>query len=168
VIIGDIGSSPGPSRRELSIFRGATLVGINHGSDAVSAAAQIDVSAIHARLSSLPVTSISSALAGVTLRPGVYWSAAYNLEAHTTLTFDAVNASGSDAIFILVSPGSVTISEFSSMELQNGAQARHIVWAVQTRARFFRYGASPLLILSTMNLAQNQYKILTLCSFSAW
>ena len=70
-------------------------------------------------------------LAGMTLSPGVYSSAAFVLESGV-LTFNALN--DSNATFILVSPGSLVASYACSMELINGAQADRVFWALNNFA----------------------------------
>jgi hypothetical protein len=110
-----------------------TLVGINHGSDAVSASAQADALTAHGNLSSLAATPITNALAGVTLLPGVYSSATFTLAAGV-LTFDGLNVTNST--FVMVSPGYILVSALSSMVLVNGASASRVFWAIGDYASF--------------------------------
>jgi hypothetical protein len=131
LIVGDIGSFPGimPPGEPVN----AHLVGVNHGSDAVSASAQYDTLAVYGNLSTLVATPIASALVGITLHPGVYSSAAFNL-ASGVLTFDALNVTNST--FVLVTPSYVLVSAPGTMVLVNGARASQIFWAVGDYASF--------------------------------
>jgi hypothetical protein len=131
LIIGDVGSYPGvmPPGEPVN----TTLVGINHGSDAVSASAQADALTAHGNLSSLAATPITNALAGVTLLPGVYSSATFTLAAGV-LTFDGLNVTNST--FVMVSPGYILVSALSSMVLVNGASASRVFWAIGDYASF--------------------------------
>ena len=131
VITGDVGSYPGIMLPGEPV--GATLIGINHGSDTVSEFAQRDALAVHGNLSSLIATPITNALAGATLIPGVYSSTTFLLSAGV-LTFDALNVTNST--FILVTPGYVLVSALSSMVLVNGAVASNVFWAVGDYASF--------------------------------
>jgi hypothetical protein len=68
-ITGDVGSSPGVMAAGEPV--GATLVGINHGTDGVSAAAQAHLLGVYATLSALPSNPVISELASTTMYPGV-------------------------------------------------------------------------------------------------
>lgn len=112
---------------------GASLVGVNHRSDAASASAAADAMRTLTNLSSLTSTSISNELSGVTVYPGVYSSATFLLAAGV-LTFDALNIT--NATFVMVSRGYILVSALGSMSLKNGARASRIFWAIEDYASF--------------------------------
>jgi hypothetical protein len=85
-ILGDVGSYPGASVD----LAGATLYGVNHGSDSVSAAAQARLLAVYADLSSRTSTPLSAELSSTTVGSGVYSCSDYfTMSAGGTFGLDA-------------------------------------------------------------------------------
>jgi hypothetical protein len=114
---------------------GASLTGVNHGSDLLSESAHNDALSVYARLSALSALPITNVLADVVLAPGVYTSPAFLL-AVGTLTFDGLN--NPNSTWIMISPGYLSVSALGSMTLINGASANHIFWALGDYASFGR------------------------------
>jgi hypothetical protein len=132
VIKGDLGLSPGIL---VTGFPPGTVNGTVHvDADPVAVQAQNGLAAAYTDVTTRPLTStISPALAGQTLTPGVYDTAALGV---FSLTGGALtlNAQGDpNAIFIIRGTGLATTST-GTIALTNGAQACNVFFAMSTAA----------------------------------
>lgn len=129
-ITGDVGTFPTPSETG---FGSITLIGTNHGGDAVTQGAKNDlVTAYEDAFGRKPVTNVPVELGGSTLLAGVYKSGTFALTG--TLTLDAQGNTGAEFIF---QAGSTVITESNSrVLLLNGADPCHVVWQVGSSATF--------------------------------
>jgi type VI secretion system secreted protein VgrG len=128
----DVGLSPGTSYTgSSSVIRG----GVDHITDAAAAIAQADLTtAYNDLLIPTPTTLSSEDLAGQTLTPGVYNTAAGTFSNSGELT---LNAQGdASAVFIFQAASTVITSDVitSTMTLTNGAQACNVFWQVGSSA----------------------------------
>ena len=129
-ITGDIGTFPTTTIDEGAT--GITLIGTNHGGDAVTQEAKDDlVTAYNDAAGQGPVTTISADLGGSTLVAGVYNSAS-SLGLTGTLTLDAEG--DADAVFIFQAGSTLTTAVDSSIVLINGAQSCNVFWQVGSSA----------------------------------
>ncbi|MBC8097277.1 MAG: DUF3494 domain-containing protein [Akkermansiaceae bacterium] len=130
-ITGDIGTFPNPS---ITGFGNATLNGANHGADAVTAQAKIDLGIAYvdaAGRSSDTTYGGGFDLVGLTLPSGVY-SSSSSLFLSGTLT---LNAQGNpDAVWIFQMGSSLVTASDSLVSLIGGAQACHVFWQVGSSA----------------------------------
>lgn len=126
---GDIGNSPGTA---LTGFGPCTLSGETHLADAVSATAQLDLTAAYNAIALLPcppANVITADLGGTTLAAGVYCSAA-GMAVTGTLTLDG--GGDTNAVFVLRA-GSTFITA-GNIVLTNGAQAKNVFIEAQSSA----------------------------------
>lgn len=127
---GDVGLSPGTS------YTGNTTVtrsGVDHITDGAAAIAQADlVTAYNDLLVPTPTTLAAPDLAGQTLVPGTYTTAAGTFANSGNLTLDA--GGDASAVFIFQAASTVITSTSSTMTLTNGAQACNVFWAVGSSA----------------------------------
>ena len=130
-IKGDLGVSPGTSITGLA---GITLTGAVHQTDPVAQQAQFDATAAYTNLANQGCTgTISADLAGMTLVPGVYCSAAsMGLAVGGTLTLDAQN--NPDAVFIFQVGSALTTGSGSSVVMINGGSPCNVYWQVGSSA----------------------------------
>ena len=129
-ITGDVGTFPTTTRTG---FGSVTLIGTDHGGDAVTQGAKNDlVTAYDDAAGRIPATNVPVELGGSTLLAGVYTSGTFGLTG--TLTLDAEG--DTNAMFIFQA-GSTLITEANSrVLLLNGADPCRIVWQVGSSATF--------------------------------
>lgn len=128
----DVGLSPGTSYTGSgSVIRG----GVDHITDAAAAIAQADLTTAYNDLLIPTATTLTSEdLAGQTLTPGVYNTAAGTFSNSGALTLDAQG--DASAVFIFQAATTVITSDVvtSTMTLANGAQACNVFWQVGSSA----------------------------------
>lgn len=126
----DVGLSPGTS------YTGGgsvTRAGVDHIADGAAAIAQADLTTAYGDLLAPTSTTLAAPdLAGQTITPGVYSTAAGTFSNSGTLTLDA--AGDSTAVFIFKAASTVVTSDLSTMVLANGAQACNVFWQVGSSA----------------------------------
>ncbi len=128
-ITGDVGSFPTNSQTG---FGTVTLNGVNHGGDAVTQQAKIDlVTAYNDAASRAPIT-VGTELGGTTLTTGAYNSASGTFQITGTLTLDA--AGNPNAVFIFQTASTLVTASASKVELINGAQPCNVFWQVGSSA----------------------------------
>jgi len=127
---GDVGLSPGTSYTNTGTV---TRSGSDQITTAAAAIAQTDlITAYNDVAAPTPTTLGAPDLAGQTLVPGTYATAAGTFANSGTLTLDA----GGDptAVFIFQAASTVITSTDSNMVLTNGAQACNVYWQVGSSA----------------------------------
>jgi hypothetical protein len=128
----DVGLSPGTS------YTGsASVTRVGAGSDQITttaaSVAQTDLVTAYNDLGiPAPTTLGAPDLAGQTLTPGTYSTAAGTFENSGTLTLDA--GGDPNAVFIFQAASTVTTGVSSTMVLTNGAQACNVYWRVGSSA----------------------------------
>ena len=128
-ITGDVGTFPTTSETG---FGSVTLIGTNHGGDAVTQQAKTDlITAYNDAAGRLPATAVAGDLGGLTLVPGVYKSTS-SLGITGTLTLDAQGAP--NAVFIFQIGSTLITASGSNVNLINGAQACNVFWQVGSSA----------------------------------
>jgi len=97
--------------------------------DSIVATAKLDLTTAYNDLAGRTGgTMISPELGGVTLTPGVYYSAAGTLALTGSLTLDAQGAA--NAVFIFQAATTLVTAANSSIILINGAQAENVYWQI--------------------------------------
>ncbi|MBP2637586.1 MAG: hypothetical protein H6Q69_448 [Firmicutes bacterium] len=128
-IIGDVGTFPITSETG---FGSVTLIGTNHGGDAVTQQAKTDLTtAYNDAAGRIPAIVVAGDLGGLTLVPGVYKSTS-SLGITGILTLDAQG--DPNAVFIFQMGSTLTTASGSSVNLINGAQSCNIFWQVGSSA----------------------------------
>jgi len=128
-ITGDVGTFPTTTETG---FGSVTLIGTNHGGDAVTQQAKIDlIIAYNDAAGRLPATAVAGDLGGLTLVPGVYKSTS-SLGITGTLTLDAQG--DPNAVFIFQIGSTLITASGSNVNLINGAQACNVFWQVGSSA----------------------------------
>lgn len=123
--VGSFGSSTATSG-----FGTVTLNGANHGGDAVTQQAKIDLVTAYNDAAGRPGSAAPADLVGLTLVAGVYNNPALGLTGVLTL-----NAQGNhNAVWIFQSGSSLIVANNSSVVLINGAQACMVFWQVTSSA----------------------------------
>lgn len=129
VIVGDVGTYPTTTETG---FGTVTILGTNHGGDAVTQSAKADlVTAYNDAASRTPVLPISGNLGGQVLVPGVY-QASSSILLNGTLTLDAQG--DPNAVFIFQIGSTITTGSGSNITLINGAQHCRVFWQVGSSA----------------------------------
>jgi hypothetical protein len=129
-IYGDVGTYPTPSETG---FGSVTIVGTNHGADAVTQQAKTDLlTAYNDAAGRTPVTTIPTELGGSTLIPGVYNSAAGTFGITGTVTLDGEG--DPNAVFIFQMESTLITASSSVVSLINGARACNVFWQVGSSA----------------------------------
>ena len=112
---------------------GATIsfqgtAGSAHSGDASASDQYRDGFAVKSALDALraPI-ALAPGLSGQTITPGVYFSGAA-LTMNTDLNLDAQGDTG--AVFVILTPGAMTIAANAKMHLVGGAQAANVFWSV--------------------------------------
>ena len=124
-LAGDLAVSPGSA---IAGFPPGTSSGAIHAGDAQAAQARADLLVAYNDAAGRASTAnVDGDLAGRTLNPGVYRSAAA-LSLSTTLTLDGQN--NPNAVFIFQVEGAVSAAAASSVNLINGARASRVFWQV--------------------------------------
>lgn len=126
----DVGLSPGTS------YTGGvsvTRAGVDHITDGAAAIAQADLTTAYNDLLAPAATTLANQdLAGQTITPGVYSTAAGTFSNSGALTLDAQG--DASAVFIFRAASTVITSPSSTMVLTNGAQACNVYWQVGSSA----------------------------------
>lgn len=130
-ITGDIGTFPTTSITDNGAI---TLLGVNHGGDAVTQQAKADlVTAYNTAAGLAPTGTITAGtLGGLTLVPGVYNDGGFSLGLTGTLTLDAQG--NPDAVWVFQTGSTLITASGSSVVIINGGQACHIFWQVGSSA----------------------------------
>jgi LPXTG-motif cell wall-anchored protein len=127
---GDVGLSPGTS------YTGSgsvTRSGVDHITDGAAAIAQTDLATAYGDLlTPTPTTLAAPDLAGQTITPGTYSTAAGTFSNSGNLTLDA--GGDSSAKFIFQAASTVITGSGSTMTLTGGAQACNVFWQVGSSA----------------------------------
>jgi signal peptidase I len=128
-ISGDIGSFPTPSITGLGSM---TIAGTNHGGDTVTQGAKTDLmTAYNTAVGKSPTGTAPGDLGGYTFLPGVY-NAASSIGLTGSVTLDGNG--DPNAIFIFQAGSTFITASASSVNLINGAQSCHVIWAVGSSA----------------------------------
>jgi len=130
-ITGDIGTFPTPSITGLANL---TLIGMNHGGDAVTQLAKDDLVTAYNIAAGLAYDVTYGAahdLGGSILLPGVY-NGISSLFLTGTLTLDAQG--DPDAVWIFQTGSTLITASDSTVKMIGGAQACHVFWQVGTSA----------------------------------
>ena len=127
-IIGDVGTFPTVSETG---FVSVTLIGTDHGGDAVTQQAKNDLTTgYNEAAGSGPAAAVATELGGRTLTPGVYNSATLGVTG--ILSLDALG--DPEAVFIFQASSTLITASASSVIVLNGAQACHVFWQVGSSA----------------------------------
>lgn len=127
---GDVGLYPGTS---YTGSQSVTRSGVDHITDSAASIAQTDLVTAYNDLGvPAPTTLAAPDLAGQTIRPGTYSTAAGTFANSGTLTLDAQG--DPNAVFIFQTASTVVTSTGSTMVLANGAQACNVYWRVGSSA----------------------------------
>jgi type VI secretion system secreted protein VgrG len=132
-ISGDVGVSPGSAITGMPV--GQPTGGTVHSADPSAGQAQADVATAYDFLVAMPCDSIMSGLplGGATLTPGVHCFAT-TAGLAGVLNLDAQGDTG--AVFVFQIGTTFSVGGGSSVNLENGAQARHVWWQVGSSADF--------------------------------
>ncbi len=129
-ITGNIGTFPTPT---IAGLENIVLHGTNHADDAVTQAAQNDLStAITNVAARTPVTRVATELGGTTNYSGVHDSADGTFGLTGILTLDAQG--DSHAVFIFKATTTLITAVGSAVRLVGGAQSKNIFWVVGSSA----------------------------------
>jgi hypothetical protein len=124
-ITGDIGTFPTTS---ITGVTSLTLSGTNHAGDSVTQGAKTDlVTAYNTAAGEGPTTAIPADLVGITLKPGVYNSAAA-IGLSGVLTLDA--AGDPNAVWVFQAGSTLITASGSKVVMLNGAQSCNVYWQV--------------------------------------
>jgi hypothetical protein len=126
---GDIGSFPTPS---ITGIGSMTITGTNHGGDTVTQGAKTDLMTAYNTAATKSSTGIAPGdIGGQTFLPGVY-NAASSIGLTGSVTLDGNG--DSNAVFIFQAGSTFITASASSVNLINGAQSCHVIWAVGSSA----------------------------------
>ena len=129
-IYGDVGTYPTPSQTG---FGSVTIIGTNHGADAVTQQAKTDLlTAYNDAAGRTPVTTIATELGGTTLIPGVYNSASGTFGITGTVTLDGQG--DPNAVFIFQMESTLVTASSSVVFLTNGTHSCNVFWQVGSSA----------------------------------
>lgn len=129
-ITGDVGTFPTQTQTG---FGSVTLIGTNHGGDAVTQQAKDDLVVAYDVAAGLgPATEIATDLAGQTLAPGIYDSADGTFGNTGVLTLDGLGQT--DPVFVLQTGTTLITGSDSSVVLVNGADACNVYWQIGSSA----------------------------------
>ena len=127
-IVGDVGTFPTPAETG---FTSVTLIGTDHGADAVTQQAKSDLTnAYNVAAGSGPGTAVATELGGTTLTPGVY--TADTLAITGTLTLDTLG--DPTAVFIFQSASTLITASGSSVVVLGGSNACNVFWQIGSSA----------------------------------
>ncbi len=142
-IVGDVGTHPTPAQTG---FGSVTLTGTNHGDDAVTQQAKIDLTTAYNEAAGRgPVTSVPTELGGSTLTPGVYGSPTLGITG--TLTLDTQGDPA--AVFIFQASSTLITASSSRVVVLDGGDACNVFWQVGSSATL---GSDSTLIGSVLAL----------------
>ncbi len=126
---GDLGTYPTTS---ISGAGTMTITGTNHGGDAVTQGAKTDLTTAYGVAAGQgPTTPAASDLGGLTLKPGVYTSAA-SMALTGALTLDG--GGDPNAVWVFQAGSTLTTASGSAVRLIGDAQACHVFWQVGSSA----------------------------------
>lgn len=127
-IHGDVGTYPTPS---MTGFNDVTLVGVNHGANAVTQQAKLDLLNAYHSAAGRPFIATGFELGGLTLTPGVY-NNPVGFQITGVLTLDGLGSS--DSVWIFQSGSTLVTASNSTVSLINGADACNVFWQVGSSA----------------------------------
>ncbi|HQF93024.1 MAG TPA: ice-binding family protein, partial [Microthrixaceae bacterium] len=112
-------------------FGTVTILGTNHGGDAVTQQAKNDLTtAYNQAAASAPPTNVADELGGLTLTPGVYDGAALQLTG--TLTLDTLG--DPNAVFVFRTGSTLITASSSDVIVLGGGVACNVFWQVPSSA----------------------------------
>jgi len=128
---GDVGVSPGTAITGMPV--GQPTAGSVHSGDVSAGQAQSDLATAYDFLAAMPCDSVMSGipLDGTTLKPGVHCFAT-TAGLNGVVNLDAQGDTG--AVFVFQVGTTFSVGGGSSVNLANGAQARHVWWQVGSSA----------------------------------
>ena len=130
-ITGDVGSFG--SSTAMTGFNSVTLLGVNHGGDAVTQDAKNALTtAYNQAAASTPATAVAVELGGLTLTPGIYHSGTLGLT--NVLTLDTQG--DPNAVFIFQADSTLITAAASSVVVLGGSTACNVFWKVGSSATF--------------------------------
>ena len=131
-ITGDVGSFG--SSDAITGFQSVTLIGVNHGGDAVTQQAKDDLTTAYnqAFASGPPTDLMATELGGRTLTPGVYHHPTLGLTGALTLDTQG----DPNAVFVFQADSTLITAAASSVEVLGGATACNVFWQVGSSATF--------------------------------
>ena len=130
-ITGDVGTFGASTA--MTGFESVTLIGVNHGGDAVTQLAKDDLTkAYDQAFASQPATAVATELGGRTLTPGVYRSDTLGLTG--TLSLDMQG--DPNAVFVFQAGSTLITAAASSVVVLGGATACNVFWQVGSSATF--------------------------------
>ena len=127
-VTGDIGTSPTATIAGTDTL---TVIGINHGGDAVTVQAKTDLGTAYDNAAGQAAVPIVGDLGGQVLTPGVYNSGS-SIGLTGALTLDAVG--NRNAVFVFQAGSTLTTASSSQVDLINGAQSCNVFWQVGSSA----------------------------------
>ena len=130
-ITGDMGTFPTTTITDNGAI---TLIGVNHGGDAVTQQAKADLTAAYITAAGLAPTGTITAgtLGGLTLVAGVYNDGGFSLDLTGTITLDAQG--NPNATWVFQTGSTLITASGSSVVIINGGQACHVFWQVGSSA----------------------------------
>lgn len=130
-ITGDVGSFG--STDAITGFETVTLLGVNHGGDAVTQKAKDDLTTAYDQaFASTPATSVATELGGRTLTPGVYHGATLGITGALTLDLQG----DPNAVFVFQADSTLVTAAASSVVVIGGTSACNVFWQVGSSATF--------------------------------
>ena len=130
-ITGDVGSFG--SSTAMTGFESVTLIGVNHGGDAVTQQAKDDLTTAYDQaFASAPATDVATELGGRTLTPGVYRSDTLGITGTVSLDMQG----DPNAVFVFQAGSTLITAAASSVVVLGGATACNVFWQVGSSATF--------------------------------
>ena len=130
-ITGDVGSFG--SSTAMTGFDSVTLIGVNHGGDAVTQEAKNALTTAYDQaFAATPATEVVVELGGRTLTPGIYHSGTLGLT--NVLTLDTQG--DPNAVFVFQADSTLITAAASSVVVLGGATACNVFWQVGSSATF--------------------------------
>ena len=131
-ITGDVGSFG--STDAISGFESVTLIGVNHGGNAVTQKAKDDLTTAYdqAAASGPPTLLNATELGGRTLTPGVYRHETLGLTGALTLDTQG----DPNAVFVFQAGSTLTTAAASSVVVLGGSTACNVFWQIGSSATF--------------------------------
>jgi hypothetical protein len=127
-ITGDVGTFP---TSDMTGFDSVTLDGEDHGDDAVTQQAKVDlVTAYDQAAGTGPTTAVATELGGLTLTPGVYGNETLGITG--TLTLDTLG--DPHAVFIFQADTTLITATDSEVVVLGGGEACNVFWQVGSSA----------------------------------
>ena len=130
-ITGDVGSFG--SSDAITGFDTVTLIGVNHGGDAVTQQAKDDLTtAYNQAFASAPANSVNTELGGLRLTPGVYHNGTLGITGALTLDTQG----DPNAVFVFQADSTLITAADSSVVVLGGSTACNVFWQVGSSATF--------------------------------